>query len=186
MAKVGGALSYHPVRLPLILRGDASLAWSGACRVRAAARQGPRSVALAGTPARAVEPSNSSGTLDLSHALTSPIIPRSLLCLHSSLTALSLASNELCILPPAFTRLSALRSLDLSSNAFAIIPPPVLRLPSLRALSLAGNRIASLPSDWGVLKLHLEELDIRQNKGAGPWSGEAIKKKFQCLKELKL
>jgi Leucine-rich repeat (LRR) protein len=76
--------------------------------------------------------------------------------------------------------------LDLSSNAFAIIPPPVLRLPSLRALSLAGNRIASLPSDWGVLKLHLEELDIRQNKGAAPWSGEAIKKKFQCLKELKL
>lgn len=178
-------MSYHPVRLPLVLRGDMSLSWLGACRLRAASQR-LRSVSLQKSKRSSSTDSSSTLVLDLSHALTIPVIPRSLLHL-TTLTTLTLASNELQALPLSFARLASLSSLDLSHNKFSAIPSVVLNLPALRVLSMSSNPLAALPNDWLSLSGQLQELSLDSSckGGTAKWSEETIRSKLMSLKVLR-
>ena len=59
-------------------------------------------------------------------------------------------------------RLTALRTLSLARNNLTVVPPPVWELEGLARLDLSGNALTALPAEaWAMPSLEL--LDLRGN-----------------------
>ena len=80
-----------------------------------------------------------------------------------SLTALSLASNKLEVLPEGICRLTNLRSLNLLRNRLRLLPAKFGELLELRDLYVSSNRLESIPSSFGNL-VNLGRVDLNANR----------------------
>ncbi|ESA34600.1 leucine rich repeat -containing protein, partial [Leptolyngbya sp. Heron Island J] len=79
----------------------------------------------------------------------------------TSLTSLSLSSNQLSELPPEIGQLTSLTSLDLRSNQLSELPPEIVQLTSLTSLDLYQNKISDLPLE--LKHLPLTQIDLSGN-----------------------
>ena len=80
-----------------------------------------------------------------------------------NLTALSLASNRLEMLPEGICRLTNLRSLNLLRNRLRLLPAKFGELLELRDLYVSSNRLESIPSSFGNL-VNLGRVDLNANR----------------------
>ncbi|KAG2182007.1 hypothetical protein INT43_006933 [Umbelopsis isabellina] len=83
--------------------------------------------------------------------------------LLSSLTDLSLRSNELTEFPKEILALKHLIKLSLASNSISVIPADISKLRNLEWLNLASNTIDDLPEELAKCK-RITHLDIQKNR----------------------
>eukprot|EP00118_Oscarella_pearsei_P011392 m.76250 g.76250 ORF g.76250 m.76250 type:complete len:1352 (+) comp35977_c0_seq2:239-4294(+) len=81
----------------------------------------------------------------------------------SHLQSLSLADNDLHVVPACLYQITSLTELNISKNHLKEIPPGIKNLTSLQTLQLHTNRLQALPEDTSHLK-HLISLVISFNE----------------------